>query len=149
MNLDLAGGLDHIFGDVPEAIRRRSLSFNFMVLHPVDRHNLRASVVAHMDAEVNTLIGAGVDSDMHITGSTIAKHNDVANSQLAAVHIVLTGADLLNGTGIGQIGKCLPPSGAGLGVPTGCIDGIHNKLCVSTFHIDDVAEVVGYEGCTA
>ena len=149
MNLDFAGGLNHIFGDMPETISRRSLTFDLVVFHPVDRHNLRTSVVTHVDTEVNALIGAGVDSDMHITGSTIAKHNDVANSQLAAVHIVLTCADLLNGTGIGQIGKCLPPSGAGLGVPAGCIDSIHNELCVSTFHIDDVAEVVGYEGRTA
>ena len=149
MDLDLAGGLDNILGDMPEGVCRRCLAFNLVVFHPVDRHNLRASVVAHVDTEVDALVGAGVDGDMHITGSTVAEHNDVAGGQLAAVHIVLTGADLLNGTGICQVIQCLPPSGAGLRVPAGGIDSIHNELCVSAFHIDEVVEVVGNKGGAA
>ena len=149
MNLDLASGLDHIFGNMPERIGRRRLSFDFVVFHPVDRHDLRTSVIAHVDAEVDTLVGTGIDGDMHIAGSAVAEHNDVAGSQLTAVYIVLTSTDLLKGTLVNEIVHRLAPSGTGLGVPAGGIDGIHNELCVSAFYIDDVIEVVGNEGRTA
>ena len=133
IDLDAAIILEDVIGKMEVCVRIGGLITSLS--HPVNTGNLGATIIAYMNNEIHTFVCAGVDGYMLMAILRITEDNNVTRSKFASINIGGACANLLDFTFVCQAIESFLPCHNRLGVPSGRLNRIRDKLRIYTLDV--------------